>query len=120
MKTKDLHLLAHYAAKPRDPAQTKIAGYMQNPANITYDESVEITKGLKDSDRASSQVVLNLRTHAVVKNTFNASATFDEMIKYYCDAYPSYLEQLGFTLEEINAPDNVQPVQTQEKTCSES
>ncbi|CAB4130325.1 hypothetical protein UFOVP116_382 [uncultured Caudovirales phage] len=118
MKNTDLYLLAQYAMKPRDTSQTKVSGYMQDPANVTYDEMVEISKSLRDADRIKNNVILNLTTKQVVKNSFNATATFDEMIKYYCDAYPSYLAQLGFTLEETNAPSDVQSVQEQSQEAA--
>lgn len=117
MKNTNLHLLAQYVTKPRDPTQTGVAGYMTDPANIVYDEMVEITRGLKDADRMRCNVVLDLTAKQVIKNRFNTDATFDEMVKYYCESYPSYLAELGFTMEEVNVPTAVEAVCAQEITA---
>lgn len=111
MRNTDIYLLVQYVTKPRDQAQTKNAGYMQNPENIVYDEMVEVSRSLRDADRLKNNVILNLTTKQVVKNSFNTAATFDELIKYYCEAYPQYLSELGFTLEESDASTDVQSIQ---------
>ena len=44
MKIHDLHLIAFYVTRPRDPKKTHIKGYMSDPANIQYDEKVEFNQ----------------------------------------------------------------------------
>ena len=100
MKDNDLYLIAHYTAKPRDPKMTRVAGYMKDPANIIYDERVEFAVGLKSRDQTASSVIVNLTKRQIVKNRFNPGAGFEDVIKYYCEAYPEYMEKAGFTLEE--------------------
>lgn len=118
MKNKnDLHLIATYTARPRDPSKTKIAGYMKDPANIVYDERVEFSIGTKTKD-INAGVILNLTKREIIKNNFNPDATFEDVVKYYCKAYPEYMEKAGFTLEETKNEPDVQPVQAEEEKSS--
>jgi hypothetical protein len=48
MKIKKIYLIAYYLIKPKDPRRTKEAGYITNPDNFEYDESINITRGVKD------------------------------------------------------------------------
>lgn len=91
MKIKDIHLLAFYVAKPKDPKMTKVKGYMKDPNNLSYDERIEFTKGLHGKDRQYAGVVLNLQTKTVVYNRFGSQKTFDEFFKYFLEAYPQYV-----------------------------
>jgi hypothetical protein len=91
MKIKDIHLLAYYVAKPRNPRMTHIKGYMTNPDNITYDERIEFTKGLNPKEQSYAKVVLNLNQKKVIKNSWNTDRSFDEYFKYFLEAYPQYV-----------------------------
>jgi hypothetical protein len=99
MKIKEIHLLAHYYMKPRDPSKTKIKGYMSNPDNVRYDEGITFTKGLAPKDHNSAKVILNLNTKSVVKNGFGTSRSFDDFFKYYLEAYPQYVIQVMAQLD---------------------
>jgi hypothetical protein len=118
MKDSNVYLLAHYTARPKDPSRTKESGYMSNPENVAYDERVEFTVGLKPKHRQGAGVIINLSTQEVVFNRFNAEAEFDDVVKYYIEAYPEYMEKLGYTLVTAEEEDgvDVQPVQTEEET----
>lgn len=94
MAQKGIYLLAFYVAKPRDPRQTYKAGYMKDPANIQYDERIEITKGLKDKHRMSAKVVLDLTNKKIVSNGFNHNTGFDEMFKYFYEGYSQYISAI--------------------------
>lgn len=94
MAQKGIYLLAYYVAKPRDPRQTYKAGYMKDPANIQYDERIEITKGLKDKHRMNAKVVLNLTEKKVERNGFNHNTGFDEMFKYFYEGYSQYISAI--------------------------
>ena len=91
MKIHDLHLIAFYVTRPRDPKKTHIKGYMSDPANIQYDEKVEFTRGLNAKDQRYAGIVLNLNKKTVVYNKFNNEKTFDELFKYFLEAYPQYV-----------------------------
>lgn len=89
MKIKDLHLVAFYVQKPRRGVQTQIAGWMNNPDNIQYDERVEFTKGLSGKDQQYAGVILNLNAKTVVQNRYNKEQRdFDSLFKYFLEAYP--------------------------------
>ena len=45
--------------KPIDPKMTKVKGYMSDPSNVYFDETVNITKGLSDLDRCNAKIILN-------------------------------------------------------------
>jgi hypothetical protein len=98
-KIKELHLLAFYVQKPKNPRMTHIKGYMTNPENIRYDERVEITRGLSSKDRQYAGVVLNLNTKTVVRNSFGDQKTFDDLFKYFLEAYPQYIIQVMAQLD---------------------
>jgi hypothetical protein len=91
MKIKDIHLLAFYVMKPRHGVQTQKAGWNKNPDNYQYDERIEFTKGLSGKDRQYAGVILNLNTKTVVYNKFGTQKTFDDMFKYFLEAYPKYI-----------------------------
>ena len=91
MKIKDIHLLAFYVQKPRIGVQTQIAGWNKNPENYQYDERIEFTRGLGAKDRQYAGVILNLNTKSVVYNKFGDKKTFDELFKYFLEAYPKYV-----------------------------
>ena len=92
MKIKDLHLLAFYVIKPKNPKLTHLKGYMSDPNNHQYDERIEFTKGLKPNDQSYAGVVLNLSKKTIVKNRFNAyDGDFDKLFKYFLEAYPQYV-----------------------------
>jgi len=100
MKTKDLHLVAFYAAKPRNPHMTHIKGYMKDPANIQYDEQVGFTLGLKTKDQIKAGVILNLSKKAVIKNTYDSQQKdFDTMFKYFLESYPQYVARVMSDLD---------------------
>ena len=121
MNKNNLYLTAFYTAQPRDPSKTKVKGYIKDPKNIVYTEKVEMSLGVKASRQAEAGVILDLTERKVLKNKFNPTADFEEVVKYYCTAYPDYLKAAGFTLEEAqDEPQNVQateepvPTETQE------
>ena len=99
-KVKDMHLLAYYLTRPRDPKQTHIPGYMKDPANIVYDERIEFTVGINGKDQRYAGVVLNLAKKSVVYNKFGDNKTFDELFKYFLDGYPQYVSKAMALLDE--------------------
>jgi hypothetical protein len=92
-KIQDLHLLAFYVTRPRDPKRTHIAGYMKDPANIVYDERIEFTVGIDGKDQRYAGVVLNLAQKSVMYNKFGDNKTFDDLFKYFLEGYPDYVSK---------------------------
>jgi hypothetical protein len=100
MKTKEIHLIALYTAKPRDSHMTYVKGYMKDPANIQYDERVGFTRGLKTKDQITASIILNLSKKKVVKNTYNGEQRdFDSLFKYFLEAHPQYVAQVMADLD---------------------
>jgi hypothetical protein len=99
MKIKDIHLIAFYVMKPRRGVQTQKAGWMKDPNNFQYDERVEFTKGLSGKDRQFAGVILNLNTKTVVYNKFGKEKTFDDLFKYFLEAYT---QQVGTVMAQLD------------------
>ena len=103
MKHKDIYLVAYYSARPKDPKRTKEKGYMTDPANYDYDESINITRGLKTKDELNAKVILNLNEQAVRKNTFNDNKDFPTLLAHYQEGYPKYINPLlAMIYPEVN------------------
>ena len=115
-KIKDIHLVAFYVIKPKDPKKTKIKGYMTNPDNHQYDERIEFTKGLNPKDQTYAGVVLNLNTKTVLKNKFGTK-TFDELFKYFLEAYPQYIIQV---MAQLDLPYLEQFIPKEDEPATES
>ena len=90
MNNKNIYLVAFYHMKPRPGVKTNVKGWMDNLDNITYDESIEITRGLKKNS-SSAKVVLNLSNKSVDRNTWGTDRSFDEYFKHYFTGYHKYL-----------------------------
>lgn len=110
-KQKGIYLIANYFKKPKDGVNTSKAGWMDDPANIRYDEKVEIARGLRPKD-INAQVVVNLGDKIVERNTLNGNKNFDEIFKYFFANYsqyvttvmaqidPAYMDELVASLEK--------------------
>jgi len=101
MKVKDVHLIAFYVTKPKNPRMTHVKGYMSDPANHQYDERLEFTVGLKSKDQLYAGIVLNLNTKTIVKNKFKNEQTFDDLFKYFLEAYPDYVSKAMSLLDPV-------------------
>jgi hypothetical protein len=100
MRIKEIHLVAFYTAKPRNPRMTHIPGYMKDPNNIQYDERIEFTKGLKSKDQTTASIILNLNQKKVVTNRIDKDQRdFDALFKYFLEAYPQYVIQVMAQLD---------------------
>jgi hypothetical protein len=99
MANKNIYLIAKYTGMPKDPSQTAKAGYMKDPNNITYDEQVYITRGLRDKD-LKNQVILNLTEQKIVKNTFKSSTNFEEAFTHFYEGYANYIDDCVNKLNE--------------------
>ena len=90
---------------------------MKDPANFDYDESINITRGLKTRDQVSSQVILNLTEQSVVKNTFNENKDFPALLAHYQEGYPKYINPLIAQLYKDQV-DEIDVSSKEEKTGS--
>ncbi len=105
----NIYLVAYYHSKPKDPKRTKEAGYVSNPENLIYDESINITRGLKTRDQLNAKVILNLTEQLVVSNRFNDNKDFPSLLAHYQEGYPKYLNPLIAQLypEQVNVDQHV-------------
>jgi hypothetical protein len=89
--------------KPKSSARTQRAGWMANPGNISYDESIAIARKLKPRDHQTSKIILDFTDRRVIKNTWNDDKSFEELFSYFYQGYPNYinpiLKELGYEIE---------------------
>ncbi len=116
-RIKDIHLLAFYVQKPRAGVRNFEAGWNKNPENIQYDERIEFTRGLSNKDRQYAGVILNLATKKVIYNKFGNQKTFDELFKYFLEAYPKYVINV---MAQLDMPYLEQFIPKEEKELPES
>lgn len=117
MKPRQIYLVAYYSTRPKDPRRTKEAGYMKDPANYEFDESINITRGLKTRDQVSAKVILNLSERIVTKNSFNENFDFASLLAHYQEGYPQYINPLIAQLYKDQI-DEVDVSSKEEKTGS--
>ena len=98
MKNKDIYLVAFYHMKPRPGVNTSQKGWMNNLENITYDESIEITRGLKNNS-SMAKVVLNLSKKSVHRNTWGTDRSFKDYFKHYFTSFHKYLTAVMVQLD---------------------
>lgn len=99
MTTQNIYLVAHYTMKPRDSRKTHIPGYMKDPANIRYDERVQISTRLRQQDITTAKVIVNLSDKKVEKNSFNGNQDFNELFKYFFKGYHKYITEVMAKLD---------------------
>lgn len=128
MKSNGIYLVAFYTMRPKYKNITQKSGWMNDPDNISYDESINIVLKLKNKDITTAKVILDLLNKTVVRNSWNSGKTFDELFEYYREGYPQYLEpmarQLGYdqvnteSKEEDGPETTEETLQTQEEASS--
>jgi hypothetical protein len=94
----DIYLVAFYHLKPRPGVNTSKKGWMADFANITYDESIEITRGIKKNSQMA-KVVLNLSNKSVDRNTWGTDRSFDEYFKHFFTGYHKYVTTVMLQLD---------------------
>lgn len=122
MRNKDIHVLGYYKATPKNPGKTRFPGYMKDPNNISWTESINITRGLKPRDLTEAQVILNLNTKSVVRNSWNQGQDFETLLGYYQQNYPNYINPIIARLykEELDGTaEHVQPKEEKEGSGSQ-
>jgi hypothetical protein len=93
MSNKDIYLVAFYSMKPKRHVRTEVAGWMKDPNNIRWDESVEITRGLK-KNAVNGKILLNLSQKKIEKNGWADNKTFNDLFKYFFKGYHSYITEV--------------------------
>ena len=110
INNKHIYLVATYIQRPRNPKMTHIKGYIKDPANLRWDESFTVTRGVKKRD-LGAQILLDLTEKKVEKDTFGSGKTFDDIFHYFFLNYhrqlapvmsqldPAYLQQVAARIE---------------------
>lgn len=99
MKKQNIYLIAQYLTKPKDPKKTHLPGYMKDPANIRYDEQVQISTRLRKQDILTAKVIMNLSDKTVDQNSFNNNKNFNELFKYFFKGYHKYITEVMTKLD---------------------
>lgn len=99
MKKQNIYLVANYLAKPKDSRKTHVPGYMKDPANIRYDEQVQVSTRLRRQDLVTAKVIMNLSDKKVEQNSFNGNKNFDELFKYFFKGYHKYITEVMAKLD---------------------
>jgi fructose-specific phosphotransferase system component IIB len=99
MKKQNIYLVAHYLTKPRDPRKTHVPGYMKDPANVRYDEQVQVSTRLRQQDLVTAKVIMNLTDKTVEQNSFNHNQDFNELFKYFFKGYHKYITEVMVKLD---------------------
>ena len=120
-----IFLVAYYFMRPQSKARTQVKGWMQTEKNLQFDEQVAVTRRLKNSDRTTAKVILDLSKKSVVRNGWGSTENFDDLFKYFHNSYPKYTTEVMTTLdpaylERINAEmaPPTETVETPETTSS--
>lgn len=103
-----IFLVAYYFMRPQSRVRTQVKGWMQTEKNLQFDEQVAVTRRLKNSDRTTAKVILDLSKKSVVRNGWGSTEQFDDLFKYFHASYPKYTTEVMATLdpaylERINA-----------------
>lgn len=99
MKKQNIYLVANYLTKPKEPRRTHVPGYMKDPANIRYDEQVQVSTRLRRQDLVTAKVIMNLSNKTVDQNSFNGNKNFDELFKYFFKGYHKYITEVMAKLD---------------------
>ena len=114
--------MARYFAKPRERVRTERAGWMNDPANVQYDETIDITLGLKKRD-LQAKIVLNLSEKKVEINGWTGERDFDKLFDYFFKGYQEYLTRVMKGLDPEYLERAVQrkdgPLETENKESAE-
>jgi hypothetical protein len=71
---------------------------MKDPNNIRWDESVEITRGLKKNS-VNGKILLNLSQKRIEKNGWADGKEFNDLFKYFFKGYHTYITELMTQLD---------------------
>lgn len=98
MSNKSIYLVAFYSMKARRHVRTEVKGWMSDPANIQWDERVEIARGEK-RNFVDAKIVLDLTSKKVTRNSWGDNRSFDELFKYFFKGYHQYVTEVMTRLD---------------------
>ena len=86
--------------KPKRHIRTEVAGWMNDPNNIQWDERVEITRGEKKNS-FNAKILINLSTKTVERNNWGDGKTFNDLFKYFFKGYHKYVTEIMSKLDPV-------------------
>ena len=105
--------------KPRAGVKTNVKGWMDNPANLQYDEKVEIVRGLKPNTN-TAKIIMNFSDKTVTKNGFNGDMDFKKLFKYFFGGYAQYMSTIMIQLDPEWMDAMVNELEAEMKAADES
>jgi hypothetical protein len=108
--------VAFYGMKPKDHVNTSVKGWMNDPENIRYDESIEITRGIK-KNAGAAKVIVNLSAKTVERNTWKNDADFDLLFKYFFASYHKYIIEVMTQLDPVYLEQIVNELESEMKAA---
>ena len=88
-----LYLVAWYYMKPRKGVNTSQKGWMENPANVQWDEQFGLVRKLGNKEN-NAPVILDLVNQRIQRNRFQTDKSFDEIFKYFFASYHKEIIQV--------------------------
>jgi hypothetical protein len=94
-----MYLLAKYYKTPRDPRRTGEKGYLNNPENFQWDESVNFVLKADNRDIRDNNVVLDIFGQRLVKCSISgmeelANPDFQSVFAYFYKNYQQYFDRM--------------------------
>ena len=123
---KNIYLIASYSMVPKNTKMTSAKGYMANKDNVSLNEKMHISRGIKAKDLKEARIILDISTQTVYKNAFATedmrSKTFMELFEYFYKANPRYIAQalrsLGVTFDSVEKDDSADAIDTVEEVVA--
>jgi hypothetical protein len=91
-----IYLLAKYYRVPRDPRQTQQAGYINNPDNYAWDETIKFARTLRSQDQTDHNVILDIFNQRMIKCNMPdmQNKPYDQVFAYYYQNYQNYFDRM--------------------------
>ena len=86
-----MFIVAKYVQTPRNPKQSHLPAFGQNPAAWQNNEEVRCVKNVSTRMLTEASVVLDVAAQKVIKNRFESEASFQDLYKYYLEHYSDYI-----------------------------
>ena len=100
MKTKKMYVVATYFRVPKEGANSSRKNFGKDDANWAFNESVQVTTGLKKRDITMANIILNVTDKQVEKCNMRPGVGYDELYSYFKTNYPKYFQHIDVLTTE--------------------
>ena len=100
MKTKKMYVVATYFRVPKEGTNSSRKNFGKDDANWAFNESVQVTTGLKKRDITMANIILNVTDKQVEKCNMRQGVGYDELYSYFKTNYPKYLQHIDVLTTE--------------------